>query len=440
MKQKLLNFISYLSHKILKVPLGESGTRFVKNIGWFSFGSWGGGLTTFLFTAFTIRFLGPTQYGFANLVFVISNFLVLPLSFSLHWSAMKYLAGAEGEKRNKILATSFWLIMIFILFFSVFFYITKNFWAKEVFGIDPKIFVLGILYTISVILYPFFSGSLRALNKYKTEAIILIASAIVYISLITIFIFIGKYYTFDVLVLSTIARWFFYILLGFFSFSLFCGFGVWRQWDSRFVGPMLSYGGFTTLASISGAFMASFDKLMLNRFISVESLGIYSAYLAGSGLLTARFLDVFMNVFFPTMAGRRDYSRIFGFLKKSFLFVGGLIILISMISILLAFLIYGREFPLKWAYVIIFSVNAAIFGLSTIFISLVNSVGVRGVRFNSLHNFIAVILNVAANIILVPLFGINGAISATVISSTYLLFATSLFFRQKNLFDYSEAL
>ena len=71
-------------------------------------------------------------------------------------------------------------------------------------------------------------------------------------------------------------------------------------------GRMARYSLYAVPGGFAGSMIADIDKLIINRYLTIEDVGVYSAYLLGANLVAIRVAGLLVTVFFPAAAGYRD--------------------------------------------------------------------------------------------------------------------------------------
>jgi len=185
--------------------------------------------------------------------------------------------------------------------------------------------------------------------------------------------------------------------------------------DFKLLGETIAFGIYPMLAMLLTTLNYQVDVLILKAYVSFEQIGYYTI---GAGLANQAWIipDAFKDVLFAKTA--RDDA------KKDIRFSLIINITISFV-IFLAVIIYGRQ-AIKILYgeqfVEAYRVTTIIFAgtismvIFKLLMPLYNAKGKQKLSFRIL--FISVAANIILNFILIPIYGINGAAFASVISYT----------------------
>lgn len=177
------------------------------------------------------------------------------------------------------------------------------------------------------------------------------------------------------------------------------------------------------------------DKIMLSMMMGDASVGIYSAahklcdpLLLISGALTISLFPV-MSAYFKSSKEKLIKSYTLG-IRYLLIIMLPIAIGITLLSDKIILLIYGAEFAhsvtalqiLIWS-IVFGSINSVLFNLL---------ISIDRQKLNTLSTGLCAIVNVALNLILIPILSYNGAAIATVATGV-VLFAACLYFVSKHL-------
>lgn len=431
MSKKLINLINWVGYKLLGRELGAEGLKFFQNLGWVSLGMFGSSLLTFVFTSLAARYIGPEQFGLANLAISFSLFIQLVIGLGFTLSSVKYISATDDPiERKKIISTTFIYVVVSSIIFSSLVFISSVFWSKTL-NVPLVVIYLAIIYTIPTTIYLILEGYLRALGLYKQSMLIYILSGIIYILSVAILIFGLGYLNAGSWVGSIAIRWLFFALAAVFFLVKLFGFGLFKFFDYQWFKKLLRYGLLSFWMMAVVGLSQIFDRFILNYFWSAVQVGIYSAYITASSVATGKILQVFTQVFFPTMSGRRDHKEIFGLINRLFFIILGGFFAISLITTYIGLLIYGKGYDFKIAYLLLFSFNTALFTIVAMYNWLIISRNESGVKFVAAASTIGLAVDIVLNLIFIPSFSINGAIITTIIVLFYYLGLINWYFNRQ---------
>lgn len=196
-------------------------------------------------------------------------------------------------------------------------------------------------------------------------------------------------------------------------------------------GEVLKFSFFPTISTLLITFNYKIDIIILENFESFSQIGLYSLGVTLAGMLWI-VPDAFKDVLFNKTA-KKDSIKDILFSIKFNIYISLIIILgFSLLGQTFILYVYGNEFvPATTVTLLLFIGN-----IPMIFFKMINTLYIAKGK-QKLAMFIlsfAVGLNVIVNFILIPLYGINGAAIASVLSYTLcgLLFLFS-FLKQYNI-------
>jgi O-antigen/teichoic acid export membrane protein len=410
--QEFVKFIIYRFHFfIFKKPPGEFSERLIKNLFFAFFGIGGATLITFLFNILAVRYLGPIEYGKLNIIVSVGEFFAIPILFGLGIACLRYL-GAERENKEKIIGSSFWLVIILALIFLPIFYILFSFFGYLL-KIPLSLYYFALFYSLTISLFYLFQSFFQGLEKFKKFSFFQIISAFIFVGSICLYLFYFRNFSFESLFWSNIFRYLFLILVGFFIFKK-----MFLFFEKKTVKKLLHYGSFQTLSILAGFFSSgTIDNLMINYFLGASAVGLYAAYYIGFSILVGKILNTFSQVFLPMVSTRDKIKDLFKktliLVKKSifFVFLGNLFL------IWVLFKFYGPSFSFNFLLALLISFSITFYFFKTIFGNILSSRGIEGAKFGPLFAIINGILNVTFNLIFIPLFGLYGAALGNLLTS-----------------------
>ena len=185
----------------------------------------------------------------------------------------------------------------------------------------------------------------------------------------------------------------------------------------KMVRPLLSFSVPVFLAGLSGTLIAQSDKLFLGYFLAPRNVGVYQAA-AQSAIVFSLILGSFNAIFSPMIAGlheRGEHDRLNALFKISTKW--GLYISLPVFAVFFVFsrdimtLVFGLSYASGWKSFTILSA-AQIFNVGT------GSVGLMLLMTGRQNLWLLITstmvgVSFGANLLLIPLFGIEGAAFAT---------------------------
>jgi O-antigen/teichoic acid export membrane protein len=355
MKKLLISLVEKIHLMIFGHEISDQMRGFLNNLSWSFYGGVIAMPVSMVVGTLAGRFMGPAEYGSYNLVILISSYVTVFSFLGLDISIIRNVAKAKNHYDQE---KSFFSSVVFVGSMTILYSLIGLIFRQKiagVFGINKMIILFVVIYTLIVSFKLIQDILVRALEKFKLQAI---ARTIEVLTLVLGFVLVmatrkgldfGLYMGVVLLAAALVGIIYFVNLKGYF-----------RNFSLSTLRRQLSEGKFFMLSGLLGTVFLSADRLLIAKYIGLTTLGVYSAYYAASlGLVTAMSL-ILTNVLFPVSAKSDDKS----FTKKiDLLFTKGLLPIFLMICLaILVFLsIFGKAYPLKLDYVLLFALVATLY-------------------------------------------------------------------------------
>ncbi len=412
MKKLFLNFFNLVYKKIFAEEMTANIEIFFKNLGYVALGFGIAKVLTVIFNILAGRVLGPEEYGKFTLVISVASFLTIPMFMGISTAMVKYNAeGEDFKRRSAIISTAYLMVFLFSLV-SIFFYLIFKPRLLRLFSISDSIFYLILLFTIIYALSSIITRTLQGLHEMKKRSMLEIIFGVGLLGVFTLFIFMKDSRTFIAAVFAICIAYVLVIIIGMASIYKYFSFQFSRYW----AGKLIRYGFYSLLAAVSFIFLTNVDKVMINKYLATGDLGIYRAYHASSLGIVSSFMVMFTTVFFPTASKSKAKWNIFKRINRfiPYLVIFGLPILVG--GEFIALKLYGKNYPINLALLILFGLGAITVSLYGVYAWLIVSAGKTGAKIGMMALVIAASFNIIMNRALIPLIGITGAILATIFS------------------------
>ncbi|ABE55943.1 hypothetical protein Sden_2664 [Shewanella denitrificans OS217] len=189
----------------------------------------------------------------------------------------------------------------------------------------------------------------------------------------------------------------------------------------------LNYGFYTVLSSLGGLTILWADQFFINKYLSINDVGVYSLSVKLAGIITVIFTTPFIQVFNPIVMEQRESNGVKVLISKTY---ESYVLIGLFLSILISFAaeefvyLFGKHAGYAESIIYIFPLM-----LSVCIYGLVNVVSIglsfkRKLGRQTLVYFAFSLVNIILNVFLIPAFGIWGAILSTFV--TYFLITVSL--------------
>ena len=353
-KKWAISFVEYVYAKVFKKEMNDNMRRFLKNL---SLSVLGGGIASVTMMAINIgagRMMNPSGYGKYGLVLAISQIIMVPIVLGLDVSGVRTISSAESKREKSLnISSVFYFVGLSSITFVIIYLVSNNFVSK-ILNIDRTILLMSAIYTIVTSFKVISDSFVRALLLFKIQLFARFAEVITIIVLFSLFFLIIEKQNYTNYLIS---------ILG--GSIIFCAilltkyFSYLTKFDFRYLKKQLSYSSVLLFGAILGAIYNALEKLVIARYLSVFDLGIYLAYFTASLGMVAQIIQMFVNVFFPSItksSSRSVYLKV----EKIFLslFFPALIFISCLILIIIT--LFGKTYGMNYYYVFGFGLLATL--------------------------------------------------------------------------------
>lgn len=358
------------------------------------------------------RYLGPSGRGIFAVLSVLTalGIQIGNLGFP---AATIYFLGKNEEKRQNIFHISLIMGIVGGSIISFFIFLLCL--------IFPDFLIKNVsfnLLVITVISFPFllgtslFSNFLLGVKKYIPYNLFSIISKFIsLLKVVIILVLLGLGLT-EFVIGTTIVAFIVFLIYLCYIYRV-DSYVLPNNLDKSLFHEMWKYGRKSYLATILGFLIIRSDILIINYFLGSIPTGIYSISVA---LIDYIYLlpGVIGTILFTKVSSGSEYK----FTEKVFRYTFLIMIVICSIAALIAGpainIMYGQEFQKAVLPFIILLPGIIFLGIDTI---LMQDLAGRGLpRIVYISPFIALVLNVSLNIVIIPMWGINGAAISSTIS------------------------
>lgn len=368
---------------------------------------------------------GTEPYGLINIALgIISLVVIFPL-MGLDSGVLRYIAYYKGKKDNskirEILTSSLtWTVGLSFIFSILIFIFSDK--IAVIFFHNIKLGLVLKFFSITIPFYVINRVSLAALraikkNQYEvySKAFFHNVSKIILTILLVYFLGFGLFGLSLAFLLSIIG-------MGLLSFYFMYKNILKNKGKVSFFieKEVLFYSLHLMFYSFFYLILAWTDTLMIGSFLDASKAGIYNVALPTASLLVV-FPIALRSLFLPTITGlyaqeKKDkIKQVYNSIARwTFLTNLPILLLLIIFSKKILGILFGSEYTLGFACLIILSIGYFLFSFLEISSSLLNMLKKsKLILFNSI--FVA-ILNVILNFFLIPKYGIIGGASATAVS------------------------
>lgn len=404
--------ISFFHEKIFHEPAGDEVVKFVRNLSYVGLGTVLASLFSFSYNIIAGRVLGPAGYGGFTLVQSIAMFLYIPMLLGLNTAMIKYCAENKDQHQQRRIISTVFVATTFLTVTSVMLYCIFRHQIATIFSVDPEIIVLSILFAVLFTFYTLAISTLRGLHLMKDYAVFQPIYGITLLLALLLFIFI-QFNSFKAMVYTTYLAYGVVGLIILFRFlKRYLTFFIDRSWLST----LWKYSSVTVIGGLSFTLYTNIDRIMINYYMDVESVGVYGVYYYASFTVLTLVSGIFTTVFFPTASKSHDRNSIYRKLNKIVPYLLILGLPVALIGEYVILRLFGEGYTIQLPLMLVFAIAAILVTWYGVYAWFFNSEGIEGAKLTVSGTLIIAIANITLNIILVPQIGLYGAIGATALA------------------------
>lgn len=390
--------------------------KVANNALWFIFGKAAQSILAFLVGIFTARYLGPSNYGIINYAASIVAFVVPIMNLGFNNVLVQELT-VHPEEEGEIIGSS----VLLSIFSSLACIVGVSSYTFIVDAGEKTTNVVVIMYSIMLVFQAFELIQYWFQAKLLSKQISIVSFfAYLFVSVYKIVLLINNASVFWFAISNSID----YCLIAIALLVIYKKMGGQRLSFSKTTAKRLFAGSkHYILSSLMVTIFAQTDKIMLKLMISEESVGFYSAAATCSGVTAFIFvaiIDSFRPIIFQY---KKDgnivlYEKTIARLYCIIIYLALLqSIFITIFARFLINLIYGK------AYLSAVSASQIIVWYSTFsYMGAVRNIWILGEnkqKFLWILNLGGAVLNIVLNLCFIPLWGINGAALASLITQAF---------------------
>lgn len=423
------NIVSRIYYKIFQENISSEVTKFFKNLSHVAIGTIIGTLFSFIYDVSAGRFLGPSEYGKFTLVNSVAMFLYIPMLLGICNGMIKYnSAEKDVNKQKNIISTTYIMAFIFTIT-SVLIYILFSDEISSIFRISKEIYQVSVIFAILFVFYRLTNSTLQSLNEMKIYSLLKPIYGVILLG--SFLFFISKNLSYTSMIYSM------YLAYGIAGITIIYIIrkSLRLKFDIGYAKLSMKYSFFTLLSGISYILYSHIDKILISKYMPIENVGLYHAYNFSSVSTITVLSGIFMSVFFPTISKYKDKRIIIKRVNKFVPYLICLGIPFTLISEYIILHLYGEEYPLDLFLMIAFAVISVLNIWYSTYGWIYNSIGVKGAAAALLGTASISITNIILNMYLIPIFGLQGAVGATVVAHIVGILVSYL---QKNKLIYAE--
>ena len=393
------------------------------------------GLVAYLTRVVLARNLTPEEYGLFSAVFTFISFFLFFRDMGIHIALVRYIPEFNIQEKFNEIKTSISSVIIFQLLSSsvltIIFISLAGFLAEKYFS-HPEakiILILLIGYIFGSVFYRVFRSIFNGFQNIRIYSCLELIKNSATLLLVLIFIYFGFSLYAPVLAYALVCFVVSLILipslLKTFPFFKYKITNFWPITKKQFIFGLPIFA-----TSAAGKFISDIDTLMLTKFRTLAEVGVYNVILPSATLFVS-FSSSIASIIIPTIIQfwvKKDWKRLTEglglFYRYSFLLILIPILIILVFSDNLINAFFGQNYVSG-----ALALQILVVGMALYFVAGINNGILIAVnKPNSVAKIIifAALVNVIANLILIPPFGIAGAAIATSLSYLFMLIFSTL--------------
>ncbi len=420
-KLKLISITKFLHLKFFGYEMSEAMRRFLSHLSWSFFGGIISGVIMFILNIFAGRLLGPEEYGKYGLIIAIASIFIIPMTIGIDTAATFYIARTTSIKEKKEYASvSFWIILALISITAPILLFAFPMW-ENLFNLQKEIIIIAIIFSVLSALRNISDGIIKGFHLFKFQSFLRIAEASLVFVVFLILVKIFGVLKFSSYVEAVAAGYILVIILIFFKIIKNL-----LSFNLNYSKRLLSYGAIAIFGSIAGIMLNSVDKIFVNKYLGLEQLGVYNAYMTVSFISISQVTALFINVFFPFLAFIRSDRSTLNKINKLFKFFSLPLFLFLYLTIYIALLFFGNQYGFNWILAMEFSFFATMSMYFTVLWWLIASKGTNGIKFTTYNGIVAGLILVILLFIFRRNLSLNYAIIFLIIATLYAILIGNL--------------
>lgn len=374
----------------------------------FTLGNLGSKLILFFMVPLYTNYLSTTEYGIADLVFTIAQFLIPIVSIVIHDAVIRFGLSKE-VKREDVLLVGYIIVLADII---IMLFLTPIIGLYKALA-EWKWYLYA--YTVLCIIDSINFNYLKVMDRNKLFSLLSVTKTL-FMALFNIVLLVyckaGIYGYLSASIFSLVMV----NLLAFHYGNLKKELGK-SCWNKQLFMEMSYFSMPLVLNNLSWWIIQSSNRVMVEQLIGVATLGIYTVAAKIPALINV-FISIFSQAWgissikeFENANDADFYSKV----QKTYMLIVS-ISCISYVSFIKVFMFYyvGLQYYEAWKYVPLLLVSAVFSSVSSFYGTMYGVL--KKSKNNMISTFLSAIINVFLNLYLLPIWGLWGAVISTCVS------------------------
>lgn len=380
----------------------------LKNTLIFSLGSLGSKLILFLLVPLYTNYLTADEYGIADLVFTVAQFIIPIISVVIFDGVVRFGLSKSVHKEDVlrigyiIIAVDCIIAFLLIPVINLYTPLAKWRWYLSIYSVVCIVDAIQFNYLKVCDKNTFFAG----MSVFKTFCMAMLNV------LFLVFFQIGiKGYLlaniFALLITNILV-----FVGGKYAYEL-----KKSHWNSMLFKEMVGYSSPLVFNNISWWFMQSADKVLIEYMLTATALGLYTVAAKIPALINV-VISIFSQAWGISSVTEYENTNDTSFysnVQKTYVAIvcAACIVYVGVIKVFMQYYV-GEAYQSAWQYVPLLFVSAVFSAISAFYGSLYGALK-KSVN-NMFSTFFSAIINIVVAIIFIPKFGLWGAVIATVLA------------------------
>ncbi len=366
-RRKLFQVVETIHARVFGNEMGMEMREFLSNLSWSFFGGVIAAATMFAVNILAGRWLGPEEYGKYNLIFLMAQVFFIPMILGMDIAVARAISIADTNKERieRIITGSVFVVLCSIAVTVPLLFFGSDH-VSDFFSATSGTVLVAMFFAVAITLKALFDGAVRGLHLFRFQAMTRMFEGTVAMAIFLVVFFLLRDHLsliFSVAISALLVSLIYAIKIRA-SFSKF---------SSASVRELLRYAKFVVVGSVITLILGYGDRYVVNRYLGIEELGIYSAYYTATILVVGQFIAIFSNVFFPMIAKIGEKQEIMK--KLDHLVLIGIIPAVAGI-LMVGFLIlklFGSAYVVDPLTLLLFGVVAALQFFVSFYAGMVNA-------------------------------------------------------------------
>ncbi|WP_128567223.1 oligosaccharide flippase family protein [Methanocella paludicola] len=398
--------------------LNKDFLLFLKNLTYVVSGALPSIVLLAIFNILAARLLGPAEYGKYTLIQSIAAFIGLPMIMGYHTTIAKFLPESKDYATISKTVSSAYIMTLLFTLATIAVCLTFMQDLSKAFNILPEFLMLAIMFAVLYTFYLLNMNTIRGLMEMKLYSIFQVAYAALVLAIFLISV-LGGPITFQSILYPIFIS---YGVTGAAIFLLIRKYLVLKI-DRSWLFRLTKYSIICVVGAVSYTVYSNISQVLIHIYMTPHDLGIYSAYSLAAISVTSLMISTFITVFFPTASQYNDKGPIFTMFFKLLPFIVILGIPMLIFSEIVVLFLYGNQYTTYLDLVLLFSVAGVSQSIQNLYGWILNTDSDRGVKISSAGGIILAVAALVLNLVLIPVWGIRGAVIALILSylATFLI-------------------